>query len=82
MKTYVVRKPFTIGCGSTTRNPNPSRGETLPVGAAVTLVAEAPNGNVWLSGPDGTTGRIQCGSVANLLRDGRLEVVEQGEGAS
>ena len=73
MKTYIVRKPFTLGYGSDTRNPNPTRSRTLQVGEVVTRVAEYPNGNVWITDPDGERGKIECGSIANLLRDGRLE---------
>lgn len=72
MKNYLVKNEITLGYGSHTRRPNPSRYKSIKPGALLTLDAEAANGAVWFIDEDGERGKIDCGEVKNLIRDGRI----------
>ena len=74
MKIYVVRKSISLGYGSHVRNPNPNRIKIHEAGSILRLDSEAPNGNVWFIDSDGERGKIECGSVANLTKNGLISL--------
>lgn len=76
MRKFIVLKPVTLGYGSHVRQPTPSRFVTQEKGTILSLDSEAPNGNVWFFDEDGKRGKIECGEVANLTKDGRLVEIE------
>lgn len=68
--TYKVLKPLSLGYGSTTRTPTPSRYKTIQPGIEVTLESVAPNGNVWFIDHEGERGKIEAGDISNLEQMG------------
>lgn len=72
MRTYIVQKPLRLGYDSHVRAPTPTRYKTFQSGVTLRLDSQAPNGNVWFIDPDGERGKIECGAVSNLLRDGDI----------
>jgi hypothetical protein len=44
----------------------------LKPGSIIHLDMEAPNGNVWFIDEDGERGKIECGAVRNLTKDGHI----------
>ena len=74
MKTYIVQKPITLGYGSHVRATTPTRYKVFQPGSVLSLASEAPNGNVWFIDDANERGKIECGEVANLLRDGRVRL--------
>lgn len=69
---YIVNKQIVLGYDSHVHRPTSPRHKVIEPGAVLTLDSEAPNGNVWFIDEDGERGKIECGSVSNLLRDGRV----------
>ena len=78
MNTYRVASPIMLGYDSHTRQLTPSRFKRHGVGALLTLDTVAPDGTVWFFDEDGERGKIDAGSVENLLvinrRNGYLVV--------
>lgn len=70
---YTALKSFQLGYGSTVRAPTPDRYKTVTPGDEVLHESTAPNGNVWFLDPDGERGKIECGEVGNLIREGSIE---------
>lgn len=68
---YEVLSPITLRYGSNTRNPNPSKCKIIPAGSILVLDSVANDGNVWFIDECGERGKIECGSIENLLREGR-----------
>lgn len=67
------------GHGSNVRCPTPTRYKTHQPGEILELSSEAPNGNVWFIDQDGERGKIECGQVSSLVRDGEVVALEEGE---
>jgi len=72
MRTFIVQKPITLGYDSHTRQPTPTRYKRHEIGAVLMLDSEAPNGNVWFIDSDKERGKIECGEVSNLTKNGRV----------
>lgn len=71
-KKFIVQKPITLGYGSHIHDPNCKSSKVHAVGTVLVLDAESFSGNVFFIDPDGERGKIECGEVRNLLRDGRV----------
>jgi hypothetical protein len=72
-----VKKPFGIIVGSHTQNLGGTGIRVLNIGDIVD--AQEPTtwtSNVWITTANGERGKIECGSVENLFKDGRAEKVE------
>ena len=72
MRQFTVQKAISLGYDSHVHRPTPPRRKALEQGSIIRLDSEAPNGNVWFIDEDGERGKIQCGEVRNLTRDGRI----------
>jgi hypothetical protein len=72
MRLFEVVQPVFLGYGSHVRHTTPTRHKLMQPGTLLRLQSEAPNGNVWFLDPDGERGKIECGEVRNLTRDGRV----------
>ena len=72
MRQFTVQKPISLGYDSHVHRQTPPRHKTLMPGSIIRLDDEAPNGNVWFIDEDDERGKIQCGEVRNLTRDGRI----------
>ena len=70
-----VTKPFLIITGSHTQNLGGTGYRELQVGEVVDAVEPTTwTSNVWITTEDGTRGKIECGSVENLIKDNRVTV--------
>lgn len=76
MHVYEVLTSVNLGYGSSVGNPNPTHYKEHKIGAILKLDSETPNGNVWFIDSDGSRGRVQCGSVQNLINIGNIKFVE------
>lgn len=76
---YLVEKSIHLGYDSHTQRPTSSRHKEIKPGAVLTLDSEAPNGNVWFFDEDGERGKIECGAVSNLLKDGRVSRISDDQ---
>ena len=67
----IVLKPFSIVTGSHVRNLGGTGFRELKPSEVVDAV-EPPTwtSNVWITTLDGERGKIECGTVENLIRDG------------
>lgn len=77
---WIALKDFSIGIGSTCRNPNTTR---LFIAKGTTLVWEddSPSGNVWFNVEiDGFKyrGKIESGCITNVIKDGKIELLDNG----
>jgi hypothetical protein len=72
---YEVLEPLTLGFGSHTRQLSPSNYKTYKRGEVLTLDSESRNGNVWFIDKDGDRGKIESGSVQNLVRRGMVKLL-------
>ena len=75
----IILKPLRITVGSHTQNLNGTGTITIPAWAIV--AAEDSRGdscNVWIT-YEGTRGKIECGEIRNLLKDGRAKPVAINE---
>lgn len=72
MRTFIVQKPITLGYGSNVQQTTPTRNKQHQAGSILHLDMEAPNGNVWFFDADNERGKIECGELANLIKDGRV----------
>lgn len=72
---------MSIGIGSHSMNPNTTN-LPIPKGTILTWDDDAPNGNVWFYATiDGVKhrGKIECGRITNLIKDNRIELVDNGD---
>ena len=70
-----ILKPLSIQVGSDIHNPTGGRLVELPVGEVVTMQDSVGTScNVWLTW-QGQRGKIECGEIRNLTRDGRVELL-------
>ena len=73
-------KDMSIGIGSHTRNPN-STSLPIPKGTILIWDEDSASGNVWFYVTiDGVShrGKIECGQITNLIKDGRIELFDNG----
>ena len=67
---YIVTGELRLEYGTYVGREVPSEVRVIPIGEEITLETEAPNGNVWFVDERGKSGKIQCGSVSNLVKRG------------
>lgn len=67
-----VLKPFSLGFGSHTRCQTSKTHQTLAVGDIIKLDCESDAGNVWFYTKDNQRGKIECGSVSNMVKSGMI----------
>ena len=75
----IVLKPFSIVTGSHVHNLGGTGFRDLKTGEVVD--AKEPTtwtSNVWITTADGERGKIECGTVENLFRDGRAAIAKAG----
>jgi hypothetical protein len=78
--TWVALKDFSIGIGSHSRNPN-TTSLPIPKGTLLRWSEDSPNGNVWFSVEiEGVNhrGKIESGRITNVIRDGKIELKDNG----
>lgn len=80
---WIAIRHFTIGIGSNTRNPN-SIDLPIPKGTILKWDGDSDNGNVWfivtISETEEYRGKIESGIITNVINDGKIELVENGNG--
>lgn len=72
----VTQEPMILRYGSHTRHLSGTHSKTWPIGSVLQLDDESPNGNVWFIDPDGERGKIEAGSVSNLICRGSVRELE------
>lgn len=80
LSKWRATRDMSIGIGSHSRNPN-TTSLPIPKGTILTWDDDAPNGNVWFYATiDGEKyrGKIECGRITNLIKDGRIELFDNG----
>jgi hypothetical protein len=71
----VTQNPLTIQVGSDVRNPTGGHFVAIPVGETISLEdSRGMSCNVWITW-QGQRGKIECGEIRNLTRDGRIELI-------
>jgi len=74
MKARIL-KPISIQVGSDIHNPSGGRFVPLPVGEVVDMEdSRGMSCNVWVTF-QGQRGKIDCGEIRNITRDGRVELL-------
>jgi hypothetical protein len=73
---YVVVDTIPLGYDSDVRAPTPRRFKRHQAGAVLTHDGDAPNGNVWFIDGDGDRGKIESGSINNLVKRGVIRLAE------
>jgi hypothetical protein len=71
----IIKRPIGIMVGSDVRNPIGGHFVTIPVGETISL-EESRNlsCSVWITW-QGQRGKIECGQISNLTRDGRIQLL-------
>ena len=73
-----ILKPFGIVTGSHVHNLGGTGVRMLTVGEIVDAVEPRTlTSNVWITTQDGCRGKIECGSIHNLFRDGLAKLTHE-----
>jgi len=79
-KKYLVKKDFSIRCGSHTRNPNGTNSINVTTGNFIYHRSDANDGHVWFYAeiPNDTfdyskLGFIMAGEIKNMINRGMIE---------
>jgi len=81
--TWEVTGYLRLTIGSNTRNPNGTARITLNIGEKIVWDEDAPNGNVWFYfnyKGNKERGKIECGSIINLISPNRIKLIDNGNG--
>ena len=74
MKARIL-KSISIQVGSDIHNPSGGRIAAIPVGEIVGIEdSRGMSCNVWITW-EGQRGKIECGEIRNLTRNGRIELL-------
>jgi hypothetical protein len=79
---WVAMDDFSIGIGSNSMNPN-TTSLSISSGTILRWEEDSRNGNVWFNVEiDGQKyrGKIECGSITNLINRGRISLADNGNG--
>ena len=71
----ITHKPLKIQVGSDINNPTGGHIVSIPTGEIISLEeSRGMSCNVWITW-QGQRGKIECGEIRNLTRDGRIELL-------
>jgi hypothetical protein len=70
----IVKRPFELVMGSHTRNVHGTHRMPLITGDILTFDYESDNGNVWFYTLNKQCGKIECGSLDNMVKSGMISI--------